>query len=202
MLVVAILLPENPTEALLAALPTSDGERVTVMTLQPTEQIDVAADAVVWCPGTPVSSLAAVFEKQSSIKWLHSLSAGVDTISEFISRRLAATDVLVTNGRGAFSSSLAEYAIGACLYFNKEFGRCVRNRTERKWERFTMDTLAGKTMGFIGYGDIARATAQRAAAFGMRLVAMRRQPDKEASPLLAATYGQHEWQAFYSQCAQ
>ena len=57
----------------------------------------------------------------------------------------------LTNGRGAFSSSLDEYAMDACLQHNKEFVRL-----EKRWGKFTMGTLRRRTMGFVGFGGIAK----------------------------------------------
>jgi phosphoglycerate dehydrogenase-like enzyme len=42
-----------------------------------------------------------------------------------------------------------------------------------------MPQLNGKTMGFLGFGDIAKATAKMAKeAFGMRVLALRRNTTK------------------------
>ena len=60
-------------------------------------------------------------------------------------------------------------------------------------------------MGFLGYGDIAKSTAVLAGAFGMRLIALRRNPQKfegdmAGSPAIAATYGPDEQAAFLAEC--
>jgi phosphoglycerate dehydrogenase-like enzyme len=65
-------------------------------------------------------------------------------------------------------------------------------------------------MGFVGFGDIAKETAKLAAPFGMRLIALRRHPQKAAAeqqlltpgaaPLLEATYGSEDAATFYAQC--
>lgn len=104
----------------------------------------------------------------------------------------------LTNGRGAFSSSLAEYAMDACLQHNKEFVRL-----EKRWGKFT---LRRRTMGFVGFGDIAKETAKLAAPFGLRLIALRRHPQKAAAeqlltlgaaPLLEATYGSEDAATYF-----
>jgi phosphoglycerate dehydrogenase-like enzyme len=41
-----------------------------------------------------------------------------------------------------------------------------------------MRELRGATMGIVGYGDIGKACASRAQALGMRVLAVRRNPDK------------------------
>lgn len=45
--------------------------------------------------------------------------------------------------------SLAEFAMAAALHFNKQIPRCQDNRRNRKWDKFVMDTLDGKTIGFL-----------------------------------------------------
>ena len=49
-------------------------------------------------------------------------------------------------------SSLAEYVIGACMYFAKQFKQLDENKQMKKWERFPVAELRGKTMGVIGCG--------------------------------------------------
>ena len=82
----------------------------------------------------------------------------------------------MTNGRGVFSRSLAEWVIGALLYFVKDFPRLERNRRRGVWEVFEPDDLAGRTLGIVGYGDIGHAIAERARRLGMRVLALRKRP--------------------------
>lgn len=53
-------------------------------------------------------------------------------------------------------------------------------------------SLAGSTLGLLGFGEIGRAVAPLAAAFGMRVVALRRHPDAggPGTELLDAVYGE------------
>ncbi|KAJ8607924.1 hypothetical protein CTAYLR_009096 [Chrysophaeum taylorii] len=132
--------------------------------------------ALLWIPGVAGSEAAAVLAAHPSIEWVHSFSAGVDGLAPFLDPSRA---VATTNGRGAFSSSLAEYVMTGALYFNKQVPRCQRNAKEGTWEQFTMNVLAGKTMGFVGYGHIAKHAARLARAFGMRVVACRRSPEPD-----------------------
>ena len=109
-------------------------------------------------PGNP-ATLDALYPHCPDVKWCHSFFAGVDALKGFIQNRLIGTDIPLSNGRGAFSSSLAEYAMCAALHFNKQITRCEQNRREKKWDKFVMNVMAGKTMGFVGFGDIAQMTA-------------------------------------------
>ncbi|KAH8064195.1 hypothetical protein JL721_8338 [Aureococcus anophagefferens] len=113
-------------------------------------------DALVWVPGVAGAEATKAFEALGP-NWVHSFSAGVDGLAPFLaSEALAARPTPLSNGRGAFSSSLAEYVLAAALHFNKQLPRCARNRDAKRWDAFTMDVLAGKTMGFVGWGHIAK----------------------------------------------
>lgn len=128
------------------------------------------------------------------VRWVHCYTAGVDKLSGFMSGPLAEAGLPLSNGRGAFSSSLAEYAMMAALHFNKQVPRCQANRAGKQWEKFQMPVLRGQTLGLLGFGDIAKHTATLARAFGMRVIALRRNagtidPD---SALLDLTLGPYQ----------
>jgi phosphoglycerate dehydrogenase-like enzyme len=84
--------------------------------------------------------------------------------------------VVLTNGRGIFGESLAEFVMGAALFFAKDLRRMVHSQMAERWDPFNIVDLAGQTLGLIGYGDIGRAVARRARAFGMTVLAVRRHP--------------------------
>ena len=131
-----------------------------------------------------------LFDACPRVRWTHSLFAGVDALAPFIASRLSQSDVPLTNGRGAFSSSLAEYVLAAALHFNKQVPRCVENRQSQTWDKFVMPVLEGKTIGFVGYGNIGQSTARLAKAFGMKVLALRRNPGKvDASDVADETLG-------------
>jgi len=50
----------------------------------------------------------------------------------------------------------------------------MRNKRNGKWEKYRVQELRGATLGVIGYGDIGRAAAKLAKAYGMRVIALRR----------------------------
>jgi hypothetical protein len=75
------------------------------------------------------------------IVWIHSRSAGIDAyISPELSEwhKNGGSRVQMTNARGVFSSSLAEYCLGACSYFCKDFDRLKRNQKNRSWDRYIL----------------------------------------------------------------
>jgi phosphoglycerate dehydrogenase-like enzyme len=149
-------------------------------------------NGIIWVPPAENSLLTSLWKKanNSKIKWVHSGFAGIDAIHPFILENLVQRkDVVVTNAKGAYSRSLAEYAMCATLHFEKQVPRIQRNSQSRTWDKFVMGELHGKTMGFVGFGDIAQATAKIAKhGFGMKIVAMRRQQGGDASGLADECY--------------
>jgi len=117
---------------------------------------------------------------QENVKFLHSFFAGVDQLEPFITKSLAEKEnILLTNGRGAFSASLAEYIMTSCLFFNKKISTLQANKKDRNWDKFTMPVLRNKTIGFVGFGDIAKTTAKIAKeSFSMKIAAYRKNPEK------------------------
>jgi len=133
-------------------------------------------ESLMWVPPANIETMMNVFDEyKHQIKWVHCFWTGIDSMKEFTESRLVARpDIPLTNGKDAFSSSLAEYALLAALHFNKQVPRLQANKIEKKWERFQMGVLRGKVLGIIGFGDIAKATARLAKAFGMNVLVLRR----------------------------
>jgi phosphoglycerate dehydrogenase-like enzyme len=119
----------------------------------------------------PRALVEEVFAMAPGVKWVHSMWAGLDTL---LFPSLVESGVVLTNGRGVFSRSLAEFAITGMLWFAKDVRRMRRQQREGKWEKFTVTELHGQTLGIVGHGSIGRATAALAVAFGMKVRAMGR----------------------------
>ena len=129
------------------------------------------ADVILNADFRDPSLLIETFPHASRVRWVHALSAGVEKL---ISREIAASDVTMTNGRGLFTIGLAEWMIGAMIYFAYDFRRLIRSQEAGRWDSFEHAALFGRTLGIVGYGAIGRAAAERARAFGMRILALRR----------------------------
>ena len=133
---------------------------------------------VLWKPPGKWQTVDELFKRVEkatgkSPTWLHSFYAGVDGLGPFL-KTLDESKTKTTNGRGAFSSSLAEFSLAAMLHFNKQITRLQRNYANKRWEVFDMDVLLGKTVGFLGYGSISQATAALLVPFGVNMVATKR----------------------------
>jgi phosphoglycerate dehydrogenase-like enzyme len=120
-------------------------------------------------------TLAALWPRLSSLRWVHSLSAGVESL---VFPALRESAVPLTNARGVYKRSLGEWTILAMLFFAKDVRRLLRQQHESKWEQFECQMLEGAAVAIIGYGEIGRDVAQRAKAFGMKVIATRRRADQ------------------------
>jgi phosphoglycerate dehydrogenase-like enzyme len=144
-------------------------------------------DALLDCWAGP-SRLSAVLARAPALRWVHARSAGLDRV---LVPELVEGPAALTNGRGVFSSALAEFAIAALLFFAKDLRRLVEAQRAGRWQAFEMEPLAGRTLGVVGYGDIGRAVAQRARALGMRVLALRRRPElSRTDPLVDEPLGE------------
>ena len=118
--------------------------------------------------------LSAAVPPARRARWIHSLWTGVDQV---IGPEVLASPLPLTNGRGVFRRPLAEWSIGAMLYFAYNLRRMIRQQQAGVWEAFTTEEIKGKTLGIVGYGGIGSLAGELARPFGMRIVALRRRPE-------------------------
>lgn len=123
------------------------------------------------------SVLEPLWDLAARARWVHSRSAGLDTL---MFPALVESPAVLTNAKGVYSPALAEFTMGALLYFAKDFPRLLRSQAAGKWDPFDMEPLAGRTLGIVGYGDIGQAVARLARAFGMKVIGLRRRPEASA----------------------
>jgi phosphoglycerate dehydrogenase-like enzyme len=127
------------------------------------------------------------FRHAPRLKWIHALSAGID---KQLSPEIIASPVPMTNGRGVFGRPLAEWVIGVMIYFAYDIPRVLRNQRAQVWDPFDHEELHGHTLAIIGYGDIGQLVAERARAFGMEIIPLRRnhQPEELIHAMESADY--------------
>ena len=91
---------------------------------------------------------------------------------------------------------MAETALAFILHFFRGLDFAVRAQRRHLWDVAAFENsnglvreLDGATLGILGYGGIGREIARRAAALGMRVLALRRQPHPEDVALVLAGDG-------------
>jgi D-3-phosphoglycerate dehydrogenase len=95
---------------------------------------------------------------------------GVDNVDV---EAASARGILVVNAAGANSISVAEHAWALMLALARAIPAADRAMKEGRWEKkaFLGNELRGKMLGVAGFGRIGQEVAQRARAFGMRVIA-------------------------------
>jgi phosphoglycerate dehydrogenase-like enzyme len=147
------------------------------------------ADAILSCinPGLP---LELVWNLAPNVKWVHSMSAGIEWI---LFPALVSSPVPLTNGRGVFARSLGEFALTSMLFFAKRVREMLANQAAGKWVDLTIEEIHGKTVGVVGYGELGRASAVRAHALGAKIHALRRRPELNADdPIVEKSFSMEQ----------
>ncbi len=141
--------------------------------LSPEELAEIIADydAIVVRSATRVPR--SVIERGRKLKVIGRAGAGLDNIDVEAARELG---VEVRNTPGANSVAVAEHTLGLIIALARHLVDAVNSLKAGRWEkkRFKGIGLEGKTLGIVGYGRIGRAVAQRARAFGMRILVNQR----------------------------
>ena len=111
------------------------------------------------------------------LKWIQLLSAGADHAL----KGQVARNVALTTSSGIHAATMAEYTIASMLAFAHKFHLLMRAQINREWRRSgefmaMVDAMRGHTLGVIGYGSIGRETARLGHALGMRVIALKRDP--------------------------
>jgi len=115
-------------------------------------------------------------QRAPNLKWVQLLSAGADHAMGVVQ----SSHITLTTASGIHATPIAEYTIASMLAFAHGFHLMIRSQIKHEWRRSgfpgTIEELRGKTFGIIGYGSIGRESARLAKAFGMRILALKRDP--------------------------
>jgi phosphoglycerate dehydrogenase-like enzyme len=111
----------------------------------------------------------------SAIRWVHSLSAGVEdcvSIPAFRER-----NILLTNAQRITGPVISEHVIAMMLALTRGLDLHMAAQHEQSWGGGSMSrrpvTISGKTLLVVGLGGIGTDVAQRAHALGMKVIATR-----------------------------
>ena len=179
--ILVFLRPNDPGLPALARMPS--GVRALVAhNVEEALALAAEADAMLVATGN-AAALERIWRAAPRLRWIHTRPAGVDHL---LFADLVRSEIPMTNSRGVFSSSLAEFAAFGLLFFLKNAHLLLRNQQLAKWAVYEPGALRGQTIGIVGLGDIGRACATVLRPFGARIVGLRRsgRPDPLADEVV------------------
>jgi phosphoglycerate dehydrogenase-like enzyme len=159
--------------------PLRDSSEMAVSS-DPAELATLAPAAEVILLGLADKALdfADIWRRAKSVRWVHSLSAGVE---QLLFPELVESTVPLTNARGVFKRSLAEFAVLGMLFHFKQVRRLIENQRRHAWSDLYVKLMNERVMGVVGYGEIGRECALQAKGMGMKIHAVRRNPERSAN---------------------
>ncbi|WP_341529267.1 D-2-hydroxyacid dehydrogenase [Nostoc sp. UHCC 0302] len=153
-----------------------------------------ASDAEVYVNGFYSNNIHIydkILAQLPAIRWQQTPSAGVNHLltPAFLKR-----DIILTNGTGIHAIPISEFVLTFMLYHAKNLRKLQALQDAHTWPRGVfLEELADATLLIIGAGNIGKAIASRAKAFGMRVWGSRRHP--EPLPDFDKIVGANEWRS-------
>ena len=128
------------------------------------------------------------FNEFDQLKWIQLTSSGYTQVLEL---PILERGIRVTNGLGNFDVPIAEWNIMMMLMWQRDLLDQLDNQKNKIWDRdarFQRDVF-GSTVGFYGYGGIARETARLAKAMHLQVWALTRDGKIKPRPLTYCVEG-------------
>jgi len=92
------------------------------------------------------------------LNWVHSFTAGIDN---FIKEPafVEADHIPLTNAKGSFGFSLAEFVLMCVMVETKHFRLLQHQQRNKIWKKHSMIHPGDKHMAIVGFGDIGTEIA-------------------------------------------
>jgi D-3-phosphoglycerate dehydrogenase / 2-oxoglutarate reductase len=129
---------------------------------------------------------AATIEAADALELIVRAGAGTNTIDVDAASEVG---IYVTNVPGRNAIAVAELTMGLLLSIDRRIADNVADLRTGSWNKTAYskaDGLFGKVMGIVGLGEIGFAVAERAAAFGLQVRAIRKDRDEETEEHIKA----------------
>jgi len=132
-----------------------------------------------------------IVPRLSGLRWVQAPAVGVGHI---LSEELLASPIVLTSARGIRARAIAEHILAVMLALTRQIHTAVRRQVAHEWPadgrraEGGIRTLDGAQLGIVGLGTIGSEVAQLAAAFGMRIVAVRKHVDRGAPAVVAEVW--------------
>lgn len=110
------------------------------------------------------AEIAPAWHAADRLSWVHTDSAGVDSV---LFDALVDSTVTVTNARGVYERTIAEFVLAYVLAFAKDVPGSLELQRQQRWLRRDTETIDGAHAMIVGPGAIGRAIARMLTAVGM-----------------------------------
>jgi D-3-phosphoglycerate dehydrogenase / 2-oxoglutarate reductase len=111
---------------------------------------------------------ARVLEHAKRLRIISKWGVGTDGIDRAAAERLG---IRVTNTPAVFGNEVADVAAGYIVLLARKLHLIDASVRDGGWLKIEGRSLAGKTLGVVGFGDIGQAVARRGAGFDMHVCA-------------------------------
>lgn len=108
-----------------------------------------------------------VLRRAARLKVISKWGTGIDSIDTEAARKLG---ILVCNTPDAFTDAVADTALGYMLCFARRIPQMNRDVRGGLWIKPELVSLKECALGIVGAGNIGKAVARRARAFGMKII--------------------------------
>lgn len=122
-----------------------------------------------------------VFKRAPRLKAIARFGVGVDNIDL---ERAQAHGIQVTNVPAGNANAVAELAIGLILSLTRSIPALRDSARRAYWDRRVGVELEGRTVGLLGFGNIAQMTATKLQGFGVNLLAYDKYPNEARAQAL------------------
>lgn len=135
------------------------------------------------------------FSKMKNLKWIQLVSKGINHVPV----ELRKSSLLITNNTQTTSIPIGEWIVTYLLEIFKDTKGFYRKQDQKLWEqnRGVLEVY-GKTVGFLGTGNIAREAAKRLKAFDATVIGVN---EVDATQdYFDQIYGLKDLEEFYGRC--
>lgn len=171
-------LPESPNVLIFGS--ESESYRRELATAVPQLSVTAVKDETAFARALPAADILiaprfplAHLPQARSLRWFQCSNAGIDFM---VPAKDRVGSIVVTNARGIHGEAMADYTIGMIVALHWDFPALFRDQQAKHWGSKYVSPLSSRTIGVIGLGAIGGVIAERAAAMGMTVLGVKRQP--------------------------
>ena len=136
------------------------------------------AEVAFGIPGNSGEGLVDLVRRAPNLRWVQARNAGAgEQLGQALARSADdARRVTVTSSSGVHAGPLAEWTLFGLLAFAKGLPTLLADQRERRWPpgQQPVGELRDRTLLIVGLGEIGSETARLAQAFGMHVLAVKR----------------------------